>query len=254
MEHDRDLTSVRRLVRSARTAALATAAASQPHAALVTLSCMGDLSLVLLLSNLSHHTRNLRANPACALLCTGPAPPDLENPQTTERVNLACRAAPDDNPALRARFLALHPYAAQYADFGDFGMWRLTVEHANFVGGFAKAATLEGAMLRPGAEIAAAIAAAEAAVLTHCNADHAKAMASLGLAFGGIAGDWRLVGVDPDGCDLLCATAAARAGWPFPVRNAADLRRATVELVGIAHEICTTRTGSAGMAAEPPVS
>jgi hypothetical protein len=51
----------RKLLRAARSGTLATAAdGGQPFASLVTPACAPDLSLLLLLSNLSEHTRHLR--------------------------------------------------------------------------------------------------------------------------------------------------------------------------------------------------
>ena len=61
----------RLLIRNAKTATLATAEAGLPHAALVTVTYLADLSPILLLSQLAIHTRQLQANPACALLLSG---------------------------------------------------------------------------------------------------------------------------------------------------------------------------------------
>mgnify|MGYP001001606594 CR=1 FL=1 len=45
------------------------------------------------------------------------------------------RAVRVDNPVSRRRFLARQPSAEGYAGFADFGMWRLEVEDAHFIGG-----------------------------------------------------------------------------------------------------------------------
>ncbi|MBN8900953.1 MAG: pyridoxamine 5'-phosphate oxidase family protein, partial [Rhodospirillales bacterium] len=58
----------RRLLRAARSATLASSAEGQPFASLVTPATTADLGLLLLLSDLSEHTRHLRADPRCALL------------------------------------------------------------------------------------------------------------------------------------------------------------------------------------------
>ena len=58
---------------------------------------------MLLLSSLAEHSRQLRAEPRCALLFTGPA--EGTNPQTAPRVTLTGLAAPvpeDEVPALKA--------------------------------------------------------------------------------------------------------------------------------------------------------
>ena len=62
---------------------------------------------------------------------------------------LAAPVPEPEVPALKARFLAKHPYAALYADFGDFALWRITPAAAQLVGGFARALRLRGAELLP---------------------------------------------------------------------------------------------------------
>src|ERR1700685_3316184 len=86
-----DLTSpafeARKLLRAARSGTLATAAdGGQPFASLVTPACAPDLSVLLLLSNLSEHTRHLRAEPRCSVLVCGAA--EGANPQIAPRVTV----------------------------------------------------------------------------------------------------------------------------------------------------------------------
>jgi putative heme iron utilization protein len=105
-----------------------------------------DGAPILLLSNLAAHTRNLRADPACALLVAGPAAD--ENPQTAARVLLSGMVVQGEDAAARRRFLEVHPYANLYAGFADFSIWRLVVKDAQYVGGFAAASRLEVAALQ----------------------------------------------------------------------------------------------------------
>ena len=138
------------LLATARAGTLATTTpAGLPHAALVTPAPDADGAPLLLLSDLAAHTRNLRANPACALLITG-APVD-ENPQTAPRLLLSGTARIiTDAAAATARelFLRNHPYAGQYAGFADFNLWRVEVNDAHYVGGFAAASRLRLAALQ----------------------------------------------------------------------------------------------------------
>jgi putative heme iron utilization protein len=134
------------LLTGARTGTLATISGGGPHAALVTPAMGTDGAPVLLLSELSAHTRHLRANPACALLITG-TPAD-ENPQTAPRILLSGIAQRTDDPDAATRFLKTHSYANLYFGFGDFHFWRLIASDAHYVGGFAAAAPLEIAALQ----------------------------------------------------------------------------------------------------------
>jgi heme iron utilization protein len=217
----------RQLLRAARVATLATSAKGQPFASLVTPACMPDGSLVLLLSQLAEHTRHLKAEPRCSIMVMGMA--TSVNPQTTPRVTVTGVAEVAADPALKARFLAVHPYAALYADFGDFATWRIAPVAGSLVGGFARAFRLKAADLTPDATATAAILAAEPAILAHCNRDHPDALA----AIAGGSGDWRIVTADVDGFDLAREETTVRFAWSEPVKGAGDVRR---ELVRMAKE------------------
>jgi len=220
----------RRLIRGSAAATLATGAGGAPFAALVTPATAPDLSALMLLSSLSEHTRQLQAEPRCALLFTGQ--PEGPNPQTAPRVTLtglAEKVPEPEVPALKARWLARHPYAALYADFGDFALWRVRPGGALLVGGFARASRLRLADLLPDPAATAAIAAAEAEIIAHVNADHADAIAAIAEGLHGAPpGPWMLAAVDTDGCDLALGEAVLRHHWPAPVAEADGVRAALI--------------------------
>jgi heme iron utilization protein len=214
----------RKLLRAARVGTLATSLAGQPFASLVTPAAAPDLGVLLLLSSLSEHTRHLRAEPRCSVLVVGKA--TGENPQTAPRVSITGLAEMIDDPGLKARYLAVHPYASLYAGFGDFALWRIRPMGGLFVGGFARAARLRLADLTPEPGAVAAIAAAETGIIAHCNRDHPDVMARIA----GAAGDWRMVAVDVDGCDLAQGERAVRVAWSVPVADAAAVRGELVRM------------------------
>jgi len=218
----------RRLLRAVRVGTLATSAKGQPFASLVTPACSPDLSVLLLLSSLSEHTRHLVADPRCSILVQGTA--TSANPQTAPRVTVTGVAEQVRDSALKARFLAVHPYASLYADFGDFGLWRIAPAAALYVGGFARAHRVQQRELLPDADAVAAISAAEAGILAHCNQDHADALALIARASGAEAGAWRMVTADVDGFDLALDELVVRIAWSAPVANAGDVRRELVQM------------------------
>ncbi len=211
-------TEARRLLRAARAGTLATQRDGQPFAGLVTPATAPDLSPLMLLSDLSEHTRHLRVDPRCALMVAG-APSEV-NPQTAPRLTVSGRASITAEPALRARWLALHPYAELYFEFGDFNLWQVEVAEASFVGGFARAFRLPPAKLLPDKQAAAAVAEAAASIMAHCNDDHAAALARIAKQ----PGEWRMVAVDADGCDLALGEQVLRVDWAAPVRDADGVR------------------------------
>lgn len=222
----------RGLIRRARSAALASALAGDggwPYASLVTVACDLDASPILLLSDLSDHTRNIALDPRASLLFEESSA--RANPQTGPRVSVLGRIARDDDPRLGRRFLARHPGAALYAGFADFHFHRLHAERGHFVGGFARAVWLAGDGLRSDPAAAAALAEAEQDILAHLNADHADAIDLWANRLLGRAGrGWRVVALDPDGCDLARANRLARLAFPRPAADAAAVRELLIEL------------------------
>jgi putative heme iron utilization protein len=214
----------RTLLRASRAGTLATSAEGQPFASLATPACAPDLSLLLLLSDLSEHTRHLRAEPRCSLMVVGAA--ETVNPQTAPRVTITGLAEIEPDPAMKARWVSLHPYAAFYADFGDFNLWRIRPLAGQIVGGFARANRLRRDDLTPDPEAVTRLLAAEAEICRHCNADHADTLALLA----GGEGDWRMIAADVDGCDLAHGEIVRRIAWSAPVAEAADVRRQLITL------------------------
>ncbi len=219
--------AARKLLRAARAGTLASSLAGQPFASLVTPATAPDLGLLLLLSSLSEHTRHQRAEPRCSVLVVGAA--TGENPQTAPRATVTGLAEAIDDPALKARYLAVHPYASLYADFGDFALWRIRPMGGLYVGGFARAARLRMADLTPEPGAVAAIAAAAGGIIRHCNEDHPDAMARIA----GAAGDWRMVAVDVDGCDLAQDERVVRIAWSTPVADPGGVRAELVRLARV---------------------
>ncbi len=227
--------SARKLLRSARQASLATVLQGQPFVSLVTPAIAADGGVLLLLSDLSEHTRHLRADARCSILVAGMA--NGPNPQTTPRLTANATATIADTPADRARFLAIHPYAELYAGFGDFHLWRLTLTGGLFVGGFAVAHRLAGDALRPAP--APELHGAEPDIMAHCNNDHAPAMAVIARetgahAAGGEPGEWRMVTCDTDGFDLACGEATMRISFAAPVATSKQVRAELIRLARLA--------------------
>jgi len=188
--------TARQLMRGAASAVLATSGeGGGPHAALVTPAVAADGAVLLLLSGLSEHTRQLGRDPRCAVLFQGAA--GGVNPQTTPRVSVTGTAARTEDPALRARWLARHPYAEGYAGFGDFGLWRVVPSGGLMVLGFGRAHRLAAAAFLPaagtGPDAAAALGRSAPPGL----------VAAAARALGGAEGDWRAAELSSDGIDLV---------------------------------------------------
>lgn len=234
--------SVRDLVRRLDKAALATALPDEngqengtwPYASLVLVAVDHDLSPILLMSALALHSKAIAADNRVSLLFDGTAA--LDQPLTGPRVSLLGRALPTGDKRLRRRFLARHPDAAMYADFGDFRFYRVALERAHLVGGFGKIRRLTAAELMPGPP-AWALVDAEADIVAHMNDDHADAVGLYATKLLGLPGDgWRMTGIDGEGIDLRRRGVVARLALPASVAGPEEARKALIALVAKARQ------------------
>lgn len=200
-----------------------------PLVSRVSVATAVDASPIILISQLSGHFGALAADPRCSLLLGTPGKGD---PLAHARMTLIGRAVKTDGEersVLRARFLARHPKAALYADFGDFAFWRIEIERASLNGGFGKAFEMGRADLAVPVE--ADFAALEPGAVAHMNADHADAVKLIAEALlGRRAGKWQLAGIDPQGLDLVLGDETARLWFDTPLKSAEELRPRLVAL------------------------
>ncbi len=247
---------VRRLLRQAETATLTTALARDgrdspgwgwPYPSLVLATVDHAGCPLLLLSDLADHSANLAADGRAGFLVRAGA--GQADPLAGARAAVLGRIAPSDDPLLKQRVLRRHPGAAVYADFADFRLYRLAVERAHLVAGFGRIHWLTAAELLFDTAACVPLAAAEAEIVAHMNADHADALAVMAAQFlalpeadaesddageGAQAGaGWTMTGVDPEGCDLRRGGRLARLDFAKPVHDAESCR---VELVRLTRQ------------------
>jgi putative heme iron utilization protein len=212
----------KRLLREARTGVLATLLpGGAPYASLASVATLIDGTPVTLLSRLARHTANISADPRVSLMVDERRPGD---PLAVGRLSLTGRIITTEDEAARRRFLARHPEAAGYAGFADFGFWRIEIEGAHLVAGFGRIVDLKPEDLRTG--VSADLAAAEESALAHMNADHADAVELYATKLlDGQPGKWRIVSLDPEGCELMLEDTVRRLDFPARVADAGALRK-----------------------------
>src|SRR5256885_13852050 len=116
-----DARIARELAARAKHATLATVGlrpAGHPFASLVAVASDDEGRPLLLLSALAEHTKNLVACEKASLLVA-------ESDLTAARVTILGACSRADDAAVRARYLEIHPDAAQWAEFKDFSFFRL---------------------------------------------------------------------------------------------------------------------------------
>lgn len=228
--------ATKRLIREARTGALATLLpGGAPYASLVSVATLMDGTPVTLLSQLARHTKNIAADPRVSLLLDERRPGD---PLAVGRVSLVGRIVPTDDEAAARRFLARHPEAAGYAGFKDFAFWRIEVESAHLVAGFGRIVDLAPADLHTDIGGAAALAEAEASAIEHMNEDHLDALALYATKLlDAPPGEWRIVSLDPEGCELRLGDTVRRLDFPAPVTDGEGLRKTLAALAQAARAV-----------------
>jgi len=200
---------------------------------------------LVLISGLAMHTQNLDADPRASLLVVQAG---HEDPLAMARVTLMGRAQrlpAVDRPAAREAYLARHPNAVHWVDYGDFAFWRLDLTDVYFVGGFGAMDWLtvegyEGARPDP-------LADAAPGIIEHMNRDHADALILYARVLGPVAAEAaEMVAVDRLGFKLRVRAGdgleGCRIGFPREVTDAGQCRRVLIEMV----EECRRRV-SAGV-------
>ncbi|MCZ6860177.1 MAG: DUF2470 domain-containing protein [Alphaproteobacteria bacterium] len=221
----------RNLIRTVQKGALSTTLTSfesWPYGSLVLVANDYDASPVLLISDLAEHAKNLASDARASLLFDGTSPRGAD-PLDGPRVSVLGRARKSDAPHLRARYLARHPAAERFADFGDFCIYRFDVERAYLVEGFARVRWFEPTALlfagQASAKLATELAEAEPGILVHMNEDHADAIALYANRLLGRGGSgWRMTGIDPEGLDLRRHGMLARLNFEQPLAGAGEAR------------------------------
>ena len=221
--------AAKHLLREAGKGALATLApGGAPYASLVTVATAMDGAPILLLSRLARHTANVGADSRVSLLLEGEREGD---PLEGARVSLSGILSRTDDPAAQRRFLARHPSARAYAGFADFGFWRMDMSGAHLVAGFGRIVDLKKDQLRTDIGDAGQLAAAEESALAHLNQDHRDTIALYATKLlGDEAGNWRIVSLDPEGCDLMRGERVRRLEFPERVTDADALREVFARL------------------------
>jgi putative heme iron utilization protein len=226
----------RTLVARITTGTLCTLAAEPvgyPYGSFVTVAFdAGDP--VFLVSTMAEHTRNLQTDPRASLLV---AEREQEDPLANGRVTVLgpCTRVEGDGGGARETFLATHPNAAYYVDFGDFAFWKLRVESVRYIGGYGRMSWVEAEAWREA--LPDPLVEAAAGIVAHMNADHADAMPLYCNAFSRASGiaQATLTGVDRYGFEMSAETdegpRPVRVAFPEPVATPEAVRAALIEML-----------------------
>jgi putative heme iron utilization protein len=222
----------KKLLREGRSGALATLmdGSGDPYCSLVNIATAPDGAPLLLISTLALHTKNILADNRVSLMLDERKDGD---PLEGARVMLMGKAAAADAAAARPAYLRRHPEAKTFVDFPDFAFYRIELERAHLVAGFGRIVDLNAGDILTDMADAAPLMEAEGGAIDHINADHADALRLCATRLlGAPDGNWRCVGLNPDGIELQRERAALWLPFPQRVISSGGLRAVLKELVG----------------------
>ena len=222
--------SAKKLLREGRSGALATlmAGTGDPYCSLVNVATAIDGSPLLLLSKLALHTKNILADARVSLMLDERKPGD---PLEGARVMLMGTIAVTSDPAARAAYLRRQPEAEMFLGFADFAFYQIALTRAHLVAGFGRIVDLTPGDVLTDVSDARALVEAETGAIAHMNADHAEACRLYATKLlGGPNGDWRCVGIDPEGLELQDGRMALRLNFPQRVTAPGPLRAVLKQL------------------------
>ena len=221
--------AAKKLLREGRSGALATLMprSGDPYCSLVNVATAIDGAPLFLLSNLALHTKNILADARVSLMLDERKDGD---PLEGARVMLMGSCAKTDL-AVAGAYLRRHLEAEMFANFGDFAFYRMEIGRAHLVAGFGRIVDVGPKDLLADMSDAQALVESETGAIAHMNEDHADACRLFATKLlGGPDGDWRCVGIDPEGLELQQGRTALRLPFPQRVTGPGPLRAVLKEL------------------------
>ena len=207
-----------------------------------------DLSPILLLSDLSEHTTNIKSNNLISLMVCEEEKVyqffpkfkkqfgNYEDPMSRPRITLIGEAKVTKNLHHKKRFLSRHPAANLYSNFNDMNFYILKIKSAHLIGGFAHVKWFNKNDLI--CKDFKNFKEMEYDVMEHMNSHHKE---SIDLYSTKIlknkTKNWKIVGIDPDGFDLRKGKNLTRLFFEKQLNDAKKLRGVFVNLHNLASKV-----------------
>jgi len=185
-----------------------------------------DGSMIILISALAEHTKNILSNPRVSIITH-----DQRNPhiQTQGRVTVVGDAELEQNrDGVGTRYLRYFPEAEPYFTMHDFSFYRIRPIAIRYIGGFGRINWLDvpSYMVE-----SCSLSGSEAEMIAHMNKDHQEALRNCCRHFYQFeAMDVAMLGIDLDGFDVRADDRVLRFGFEQPVLDAQQARKVLVKM------------------------
>ncbi len=221
--------AARQMLRAHRYGALCTLSQKfngHPFGSIVPYLVDHDGSLLILISTLAEHTRNILHDPRVSLVTHSQDNPDI---QSQGRITVVGEAQPvPDKLQTGKRYLRYFPEARNIFAMGDFSFYRIVPQTLRFIGGFGKIhwVAANSYLLPPYSLIDQ-----EDDVIAHMNMDHRNTLRRYCQQFHQCAAlAVEMLGIDCDGFDLRADGRILRFDLVEMVQDAQQARHALVAM------------------------
>jgi heme iron utilization protein len=219
----------RRMLRAHRYGVLSTLSKRMdgyPFGSIATYLVDHDGSLLILISTLAEHTKNIAHDTRVSLITHEQRDADI---QAQGRVTVVGDAWPErDREQTGIRYLRYFPEARAYLAMHDFSFYRIRPVAIRYIGGFGRIhwVAMEDYSVQPYPLIEQ-----EPDVIAHMNSDHQDTMRNYCRHFRQVAAlDVEMLGIDYDGFDVRADGMVLRFDFAQPVADALQARAALVEM------------------------
>jgi heme oxygenase (biliverdin-IX-beta and delta-forming) len=185
-----------------------------------------DGSLLILISTLAEHTRNILADPRVSLITHNQADPHI---QTQGRVTVVGEARlVAEREQAGKRYLRYFSEARDYFTMHDFSFYRIAPQAIRYIGGFGN---IHWVKAEDYAVPPYALIEQEDGVIAHMNADHQDNLHNYCRHFHQYeAKQVEMLGIDCDGFDVRADEKVLRFDFAEPVLDAQQARTALAEM------------------------
>ena len=221
--------AARQMLRSHRYGALCTLSKKfngHPFGSIVPYLVDRDGSLLILISSLAEHTRNIQLDPRVSLVTHSQDSPDI---QSQGRITLVGEAQPAANKfQIGKRYLRYFPESQNLFAMDDFSFYRIVPHTLRFIGGFGKIhwVSADSYLVPP-----YLLTEQEDDVVTHMNEDHRDTLRHYWKPFHQDAElKVEMLGIDCDGFDLCADSKILRIDFAEEVLDVQQARRALISM------------------------
>ena len=218
---------------------------SIPYCTFVMVAFDYDCSPLILLSNLSEHTKNIFKNnnvsimfyeeqqfldyfPKFKKLKTQVTKLSYEDPMSRPRVTVIGNIEKSNLEYQKKRFILRHPESQLYASFADMNIYKLNIKSAHLTGGFAKVKWFKTNELN--STILDNFSENEFSILEHMNEQHQESINLYTKKLFNIDGTWKIVGIDSEGFDLRSSKSVFRYIFDKSIKQIQDIKMNFIKL------------------------